>query len=129
MSVQYCKGMKHEGITDVTEEFAFDEELQAYVNRSGWKVGLCPECFALVKESVRHTNRCRHLAYKTFCHHCPTPCYALSVREKIRPIMRYSGPRLVMKHPVLGFQYFALTAQHAQVIKNYKRKIIRQDKP
>ena len=88
MCVQYCKGMKHEGRIKVTAACAFDEELHTFVNRSVRKVELCSECFALVKESVKHTNRCRHLAYKTFCHHCPMPCYTLPVREKIQPIMR-----------------------------------------
>ena len=122
MSEVYCKGMKHDGITDVTEELGFDEELQTYVKWSGWKVRLCPECLDLVKESAKHTNRCRHLAYKTFCHHCPTPCYAQSAREKIRPIMRYSGPRIMTRHPVLGVQYMVLTARHARIIKRYERK-------
>lgn len=121
MSEVYCKGMKHDGITDVTEELGFDEELQTYVKWSGWKVRLCPECLDLSKESAKHTNRCRHLAYKTLPP-LPDACYANRQEKRIRPIMRYSGPRIMTRHPVLGVQYMVLTARHARIIKRYERK-------
>lgn len=70
MSEVYCKGMKHDGITDVTEELGFDEELQTYVKWSGWKVRLCPECLDLVRSAKHAEQDAAILPTRTFCHHC-----------------------------------------------------------
>lgn len=44
---------------------------------------------------------CPHMEAKTFCSQCPTHCYAAKQREAIRNMMRYSGPRMLLHHPLL----------------------------
>ena len=39
---------------------------------------------------------------KNFCSQCPCHCYKPAMREKIRAIMRYSGPRIMLYHPLVG---------------------------
>ena len=39
---------------------------------------------------------------KTFCSNCRVHCYCPDMREKIRMVMRFSGPRMLFYHPVCG---------------------------
>ncbi len=54
------------------------------------KGALCPDCAAL--ES-------------TFCSNCRVHCYCPDMREKIRMVMRFSGPRMLFYHPVLAIRH------------------------
>lgn len=38
---------------------------------------------------------------KPVCGKCKIHCYKPSMREKIKMVMRYSGPRMIYKHPVM----------------------------
>lgn len=62
---------------------------------------LCPECAELTVYAERRTARCPFMATKTFCSQCTVHCYAPEMREKIRQVMRYAGPRLMFSHPVM----------------------------
>jgi hypothetical protein len=39
---------------------------------------------------------------KTTCAKCPVPCYKPTMRLRIRQVMRYAGPRMLVKHPALA---------------------------
>ena len=38
---------------------------------------------------------------------CPTHCYKPEMRERVRAVMRYSGPRMLREHPVLAIAHLA----------------------
>ncbi len=42
---------------------------------------------------------------KTKCHKCPVHCYSQDMREKIREVMRFSGPRMMFYHPLEALRY------------------------
>ena len=46
---------------------------------------------------------------KPFCNVCPIHCYKSDMREKIKKVMRYAGPRLLFKHPVLSLKHLFKT--------------------
>jgi hypothetical protein len=108
----YCKGNNHLNREEYIGSGKLPLELQEKADRfSGnypnWKrIALCPHCYEMVKMAEKHVSGCPHMAYKTFCHSCPKPCYPKAHLEKIRPMMRYSGPRLMLRHPVIAFKYF-----------------------
>ena len=45
---------------------------------------------------------CPFMEEKTFCANCKVHCYKPEMREKIRKVMRFSGPRMLFYHPVLA---------------------------
>ncbi|MBS5710633.1 MAG: nitrous oxide-stimulated promoter family protein [Veillonella sp.] len=45
---------------------------------------------------------------KTFCSVCKTHCYAPNYREKIREIMRYGGPRMLLVSPIQVIRHMYL---------------------
>jgi hypothetical protein len=70
--------------------------------RPGAAGGLCPGCEALASYARRRLAACRYAADKPACADCSTHCYAPAMREQVRAVMRYAGPRMIREHPVLA---------------------------
>ena len=68
----------------------------------GKGMALCEACEKLLDYAYARVERCPHIETKTFCSACETHCYAPAMREKIREAMRYSGPRMLFRHPILS---------------------------
>ena len=64
--------------------------------------GLCPDCAELMLYACLRLEKCRYGADKPTCAACPTHCYKAAMRERVREVMRYSGPRMIKAHPVLA---------------------------
>lgn len=63
---------------------------------------LCDECRELRDYARLRLERCPFQENKTTCGNCPIHCYKQEMREKIREVMRYSGPRMIWRHPLLA---------------------------
>ena len=61
---------------------------------------LCPECRELTEYACTRSDKCPFMETKTFCSNCRVHCYRPDMREKIRIVMRFSGPRMIFHHPV-----------------------------
>ena len=68
--------------------------------------GLCPECGALFDYAERRLERCLFGDDKPTCARCPVHCYQPAMRERIREVMRYAGPRMTWRHPILALRHF-----------------------
>ena len=66
---------------------------------------LCPECAALRDYACQRSDRCPFMETKTFCANCKVHCYKPDMREKIRVVMRFSGPRMLFHHPVAAIRH------------------------
>ncbi|MCR5325185.1 MAG: nitrous oxide-stimulated promoter family protein [Bacteroidales bacterium] len=66
---------------------------------------LCPDCSALASYCNSRLEHCRFGNDKPTCKNCPTHCYRPDMREKIRIVMRYSGPRMIFYHPVAAIRH------------------------
>jgi len=67
---------------------------------------LCPECRGLLDYATLRLDRCRYGAEKPTCANCPVHCYQRDRREQMRAVMRYAGPRMLWRHPVLSFRHW-----------------------
>lgn len=63
---------------------------------------LCDHCAALRDYALRRVERCSFGEDKPTCSNCPVHCFKPSMREEIRTVMRYAGPRMAWRHPVLS---------------------------
>jgi len=63
---------------------------------------LCGDCQVLSAYAIERINGCPFGASKPTCDQCPIHCYRPEMREKIRQVMRYAGPRMVWHHPRLA---------------------------
>ena len=42
---------------------------------------------------------------KTFCSNCKVHCYKPEIRQRIKEVMRFSGPRMIFHHPIAAFRH------------------------
>jgi hypothetical protein len=66
---------------------------------------LCPECAALRDYARQRSEKCPFMESKTFCSNCKVHCYKPEMREKIREVMRFSGPRMIFHHPITAIRH------------------------
>lgn len=77
----YCKAHKHDNV-------------------------LCSECSELVEYSNNRLDACKFGNIKTFCSKCKVHCYKPEMRENIKKVMRYSGPRILFYNPLMAIKHF-----------------------
>ena len=63
---------------------------------------LCGDCRDLLEYARVRLKNCIFQENKTTCGNCPVHCYKPGMRDKIREVMRYSGPRMIRRHPLLA---------------------------
>jgi len=67
---------------------------------------LCGECRELLEYAYGRLDRCPFGADKPTCANCPVHCYKPSMRSKARAVMRFAGPRMLLRHPVLALRHW-----------------------
>lgn len=50
-------------------------------------------------------GRCKFGEDKPACKRCPVHCYKPAMREKIRAVMRWAGPRMIFYDPVAAIRH------------------------
>lgn len=70
--------------------------------------GLCEECAALLAYAHGRLERCKFGNRKTTCRKCPVHCYKPGMRERMRQVMRYAGPRMLWHHPVAAMKHLVM---------------------
>ena len=76
----YCK--KKLGMTEISDEY---KTLQMY--------------------AYKRLDMCKFGNDKPACKRCPIHCYKPEMREKIRAIMRWAGPRMIIYDPIAAIRH------------------------
>ena len=79
--------------------------ISLYCRKKHKEKGLCRECAELEAYARMRADRCPFMEDKTFCSNCKVHCYQADMREKIRDVMRFSGPRMMFHHPVMAVRH------------------------
>ena len=68
------------------------------------RTGRCPDCEELLQYAEERLRRCPFQDAKPTCADCTVHCYrtAPEMQDRIRRVMRYAGPRMVIFHPLLA---------------------------
>jgi hypothetical protein len=75
--------------------------------------GRCKECADLAEYAATCVALCPYGASKPVCGRCPANCFRNGMLEKMTEVMRYAGPRMLYKHPVLTARHiFAACKRH-----------------
>jgi hypothetical protein len=69
---------------------------------------LCADCTDLLAYAGARLAKCPLQEHKTTCAKCPVHCYKRDRREQIRAVMRYAGPRMMFRHPILAFYHLVI---------------------
>lgn len=81
------------------------------------KKALCPDCAALDQYARQRSEKCPFMETKTFCSNCKVHCYKPEMREKIRAVMRFSGPRMIFHHPIAAVRHVIETKKEKKKLE------------
>ena len=71
----------------------------------GTKGEMCEDCRALTEYALFRLDKCPFKVNKQFCSFCRIHCYRPEMRQKIKDVMRYSGPRMLFSHPIFALSH------------------------
>ena len=80
----------------------------------GMREGMCRECEQLNEYAIERSDKCPFMENKTFCSNCKVHCYKPEMREKIRQVMRFSGSRMIMYHPLMAIDHVIQSKREAK---------------
>lgn len=67
--------------------------------------GLCRDCQGLLDYAHVRLKECPFKKNKPACAKCKVHCYQPDMRIKIKSVMKYSGPRMLFKYPILALHH------------------------
>jgi len=91
------------------------------LDNHGMNRDLCTDCTEIWEYAQIRVTYCPLLPDKPTCTNCPVHCYKNAMRERIKVIMRYSGPRMMWRHPILALLHFAESLRDRQRASIKKR--------
>lgn len=97
----YCRDHHREAASSI------DQVREDGQTATGGDACLCSECGGLLAYAQRRVVRCRFGDEKPTCARCAVHCFGPVMRERIRVVMRYSGPRMTTRHPILALAHLA----------------------
>lgn len=65
----------------------------------------CDECGEFLRYAQKRLQRCRYGSKKPICRLCKTHCYSGDRKALATKIMRYAGPRMLLRHPLLALHH------------------------
>jgi hypothetical protein len=74
-------------------------------HHGGTDESLCEDCSEFLDYAYLRLEKCPYGEDKPTCSNCPIHCYKPWRREQVKRIMRYSGPRMLLRHPVLAITH------------------------
>jgi hypothetical protein len=66
---------------------------------------LCPECVEFLTYAHMRLDKCPFQEKKSTCGKCLVHCYRPDMKEKVKKVMRFSGPRMLLHHPGLALHH------------------------
>ena len=84
---------------------------------------LCEECRALTEYALFRLEKCPFKVNKKFCSFCKIHCYKPDMREKIKDVMKWAGPRMIFTHPIFAMKHvFQMISHKRKLRKEAKAK-------
>ena len=87
------------------EKSVVDKMVRLYCRR---KLGMktpTAEYIELIEYAHRRLDGCKFGEQKPACKRCPIHCYKPAMRDTMREIMRWSGPRMIIYDPIAALRH------------------------
>lgn len=94
----------------IQEKDTVEKMIKIYCRQiHGYHHELCHDCQELLGYAFIRIDKCPIMETKTFCSMCKTHCFSPEMRVRIKLIMKYSGRRMVLYHPLLAIKHLWAT--------------------
>jgi hypothetical protein len=84
--------------------------------------GLCEDCVKLLDYAQRRLDTCPFGEDKPGCTDCQVHCFSASQREAVRVVMRYAGPRMLLRHPILSIYHLLAKRREAPSLEALRQE-------
>ncbi|MDY4942217.1 MAG: nitrous oxide-stimulated promoter family protein [Candidatus Limisoma sp.] len=103
MKVDNYQLMKSNRIEE--EKLVVEQMIRLYCRKCEGNAELCLNCRELLAYAHGRLSACRFGNRKPTCKKCPIHCYRPQMKEQIRMVMRWSGPRMLFYHPLAAVRH------------------------
>jgi hypothetical protein len=79
--------------------------IKMYCRKYHHSKNLCESCAELKNFAFKRIDKCRFIENKPNCADCTVHCFGKEKRERVREVMRYAGPRMMFRHPVIALRH------------------------
>jgi len=69
------------------------------------KGALCTECETLSVYAEKRLSNCMFGDSKPVCKECPVHCYSPQKREQMKIVMRWAGPKMIIRKPMYAITH------------------------
>ena len=83
---------------------------------------LCEDCADFLSYAFKRLDNCPFQEEKSTCGKCLVHCYQPKMRETVKQIMRYSGPRMLLHSPGLALRHVFDGRKKPQTLEEFRRK-------
>ena len=90
------------------EKVIVTKMIHIYCKKKHHQRVLCEECQDMHDYAMKKLSLCQFGEEKTACAKCPIHCYSQAYRQKIKGIMRFSGPWMLLYHPIESIRHIPI---------------------
>lgn len=87
------------------EKKTIEQIIRLYCQKKEGNKELCPKCRELLDFAHMRLTRCPYGDGKPTCKLCPIHCYKQEMKERMRIVMKYTGPRMLLYHPMAAMRH------------------------
>ena len=88
------------------EQRVVEQMVCLYCKKKEGNNELCPGCQELLQYATARLERCKFGENKPTCKKCPIHCYRPQMKERMREVMRWAGPKgLIGRGPMMGMYW------------------------
>jgi hypothetical protein len=84
------------------EKYTVGKMIDLYCRLNHRQKHICEDCQTLKDYAFGKLKKCPYQDDKPTCIKCPIHCYQPNQKEQIRVVMRFSGPKMILYHPILA---------------------------
>ena len=99
------------------EKMTIEEMVRIYC-RAEHGAEMCEECNNTLAYCFARIDKCVFGQDKPACNKCTVHCYSTKMREKVKAIMRFSGPKMIYKHPYLAIVHLVKEKRKKEINLN-----------
>ena len=87
------------------EKHVVELMIRLYCRKKEGNKELCDHCRKLLSYAHFRLDHCRFGQQKPTCQHCSIHCYKPEMKQRMRQVMRWAGPRMIVYHPVAAIKH------------------------
>lgn len=87
------------------EKRVIEQMIRLYCKKKEGNYKLCTQCQELLSYAHLRLSRCKFADKKPTCQKCPIHCYRPDMRLRIKEVMAWAGPRMILYHPIIAIKH------------------------